>query len=71
MKEIYMLAGIGVGMIAGIALYKHCNEAKKAVDKAEKQIMKEADKVEKKIETQIDKISSKAKKMLKDKKNNK
>lgn len=45
MKEIYMLAGVGVGMIAGVMLYKHCSSAKKVVDNAEKTITKEAGKI--------------------------
>lgn len=45
MKEIYMLAGVGVGMIAGVMLYKHCNCAKKVIDNAEKTLTKEAGKI--------------------------
>ena len=71
MKEIYMLAGIGLGMVAGIALYKHSTEAKKVIDKAEKKIMNEADKMEKQIENQIDEIGDKAKKALRNQKTKK
>lgn len=53
MKEIYMLAGVGVGMLAGVALYKYCDCAKKAVDNAEKVITKEAGKIKSDIKTEV------------------
>ena len=59
MKEIYMLAGIGVGMIAGVMLYKYCDGAKKFVDSTEKELMKKADKFEKDAETKIENAEKK------------
>lgn len=64
MKEIYMLAGIGVGMVAGIMLYKYCDSAKKFVDKTEKEVMKKADKIEKDAEKKIEDVEKKVKKRL-------
>ena len=54
MKEIYMLAGIGVGMMAGIMLYKYCDSAKKVIDNTEKKVMKKADQFEKSAEKKIE-----------------
>lgn len=53
MKEIYMLAGVGVGMVVGVMLYKHCNCAKKVVDTAEKTISKEAGKIKSDVKTEM------------------
>lgn len=53
MKEIYMLAGIGVGMLAGVMLYKHCDCAKKVVDTAEDSITKEADKIKADVKNEV------------------
>jgi len=49
MKEIYMLAGVGVGMLAGVMLYKYCDNAKKVVDNTEKKIMTAAQDIEQDI----------------------
>jgi len=56
MKEIYMLAGIGVGMVAGIMLYKYCDSAKKVIDSTEQKVMKKADKLEKEAEKKMEDI---------------
>lgn len=64
MKEIYMLAGVGVGMVAGIMLYKYCDSAKKFVDNTEKQIVKKAEKMEKDAEKKIEDVEKKVKKRL-------
>lgn len=65
MKEIYMLAGIGVGMVAGIMLYKYCDSAKKVVDNTEKKIMKKADEMEKDTKKKIDGVKKNIKKKTK------
>ena len=64
MKEIYMLAGIGVGMVAGIMLYKYCDGAKKFVDKTEKEVMKKANEMEKGAEKKIQDAEKKVRKRL-------
>lgn len=64
MKEIYMLAGVGVGMIAGIMLYKYNENAKKFVDNTEKQVLKKAEKMEKGAEQKIEDVKGKVKKKL-------
>lgn len=61
MKEVYMLAGIGVGMLAGIMLYKYCDGAKKLVDNTEKELMKKADKMEQGAEKKIEEAENKVK----------
>lgn len=55
MKEIYMLAGVGVGMIAGVMLYKYCDNAKKVVDNTEKKIISSAQSIEKDLSKKMDK----------------
>ena len=55
MKEIYMLAGVGLGMIAGVMLYKYCDDAKKVVDNTEKKIISSAQSIEKDLSKKIDK----------------
>ena len=55
MKEIYMLAGVGLGMVAGVMLYKYCDEAKKVVDNTEKKIISSAQSIEKDLSKKIDK----------------
>ena len=64
MKEIYMLAGVGLGMVAGVMLYKYCDSAKKFVDKTETKVMKKADQMEKEVEKKIGDAEKKAKKKL-------
>lgn len=59
MKEIYMLAGVGVGMIAGVMLYKYCDNAKKVIDNTEKMITKEAEKVQKDVKAEIKEMKKK------------
>ena len=41
MKEIWMIMGFGAGLVAGALLYKHCDDAKKLVNKGEKAVKKE------------------------------
>lgn len=38
MKEIWMVMGFGAGLVAGALLYKHCEDAKKLVNKGEKAV---------------------------------
>ena len=64
MKELYMFAGIGVGMLAGVMLYKYCDSARKIIDSTEKEIIKEVDKIEKDAENKVEEIKEKAKKKL-------
>ncbi len=47
MKEIYMILGFGAGLVAGALLYKHCDDAKKLVNKGEKAVKQEADNLKK------------------------
>ena len=55
MKEIYMLAGVGLGMVAGVMLYKYCDNAKKIVDNTEKKIISSAQSIEKDLSKKMDK----------------
>ena len=43
MKEIWMVVGFGAGLVAGALLYKHCEDAKKLVNKGEKAVKKEVE----------------------------
>lgn len=56
MKELYMLAGFGLGLLTGVMLYKYSKETKKTVDKAEQAVMKEAEMMSKKAEQATEKI---------------
>ncbi len=47
MKEIYMILGFGAGLVAGALLYKHCDDAKKLVNKGEKAVKEEANNLKK------------------------
>ncbi len=61
MKEIYMLAGLGLGVIAGIMLYRYCDGTEKVVAKTEKAVIKEAEKMEKQAKETINKLNKKSK----------
>ena len=43
MKEIWMIMGFGAGLVAGALLYKHCDDAKKLVNKGEKAVKQEVE----------------------------
>lgn len=43
MKEIWMVVGFGAGLVAGALLYKHCEDAKKLVNKGEKAVKQEVE----------------------------
>lgn len=62
MKDIFMLAGFGIGLITGAMLYKYSKETQKTIDKAEKVVMKEADMMSKKAEEGMEKLEEGIKK---------
>lgn len=43
MKEIWLVMGFGAGLVAGALLYKHCDDAKKLVNKGEKAVKNEVE----------------------------
>ena len=43
MKEVWMIMGFGAGLVAGALLYKHCDDAKKLVNKGEKAVKEEVE----------------------------
>lgn len=43
MKEIWMVVGFGAGLVTGALLYKHCEDAKKLVNKGEKAVKQEVE----------------------------
>ncbi len=43
MKEIWLIMGFGAGLVAGALLYKHCDDAKKLVNKGEKAVKQEVE----------------------------
>lgn len=51
MKEIWMIMGFGAGLVAGALLYKHCDDAKKLVNKGEKAVKKEVENLKESVST--------------------
>ena len=62
MKDIFMLAGFGLGLITGAMLYKHSQDAKKMMDNGENTVMKEAEKIGQKAEQGAEKVAKTIKK---------
>ena len=62
MKDLFMLAGFGLGLITGAMLYKYSKETKKAVDNGEKKVMQEAEMLSKKAEKGVEKLEEGIKK---------
>lgn len=62
MKDLFMLAGFGLGLITGAMLYKYSKETKKTVDCAEKKVMQEAEMMGKKAEKGMEKLEEGIKK---------
>ncbi len=52
MKEIWMVVGFGAGLVTGALLYKHCEDAKKLVNKGEKAVKKEVENLKESVKTQ-------------------
>ncbi len=52
MKEIWMVVGFGAGLVAGALLYKHCEDAKKLVNKGEKAVKKEVENMKEMVKDQ-------------------
>lgn len=67
MKDIFMLAGFGIGLVTGAMLYKYSREAKSLIDKGEKCVVKEAEMLEEKAEKGMEELGKKVKKMAKKK----
>ena len=60
MKEIWMIMGFGAGLVAGALLYKHCEDAKKLVNKGEKAVKQEVENLKETVKTE----AKKAKKQI-------
>ena len=52
MKEIWMVVGFGAGLVTGVLLYKHSQEAKQLVNKGEKAVKKEVENLKETVKTQ-------------------
>ena len=52
MKEIWMVMGFGAGIVAGALLYKHCDDAKKLVNKGEKAVKEEVENLKSAVKTE-------------------
>ena len=65
MKDLFLLAGFGMGLITGAMLYKYSQETRKAVNNGEKTIMKEAEKMGQKAEKSVKKLGNKAEQNVK------
>ena len=59
MKEIWMVMGFGAGLVAGALLYKHCDDAKKLVNKGEKAVKQEVDSLKQAVKKEKPKSSKK------------
>ena len=53
MKDIWMVVGFGAGLVAGALLYKHCDDAKKLVNKGEKAVKKEVENLKETVKTEM------------------
>lgn len=49
MKEFCMMVGFGAGLVTGMLLYKHSQDAKKIVSKGEQAVKKEMENISKNI----------------------
>ena len=61
MKEIYMLVGFGAGLVTGMLLYEHSQEAKKLVSKGENAIKEEMESIKETISGPNEKKKQKSK----------
>ncbi len=52
MKEIWMIMGFGAGLVTGALLYKHCEDAKKLVNKGEKAVKNEVENLKETVNAQ-------------------
>lgn len=55
MKEIWMIMGFGAGLVTGALLYKHCDEAKKLVNKGEKAVKEEVENLKETVKQETQK----------------
>ncbi len=53
MKEVFMIVGFGAGLITGMLLYKHCDDAKKIVNKGEKAVKQEVENLKSSVKKEI------------------
>lgn len=60
MKEIWMVMGFGAGLVAGALLYKHCDDAKKLVNKGEKAVKNEVENLKESVKSETKKVQSKS-----------
>ena len=58
MKEFMTIIGFGAGLITGALLYKHSQETKQLVNKAEKSVKKEMDMMKEKVEPKLEKAKN-------------
>lgn len=61
MKEIYMIVGFGAGLVTGMLLYKHSQEAKKLVNKGENAVKEEMESIKETISGPKEKKKQKSK----------
>ncbi len=52
MKEVWMVIGFGAGLVTGALLYKHCDDAKKLVNKGEKAVKQEVESLKKTVKAE-------------------
>ena len=68
MKEIWMVMGFGAGLVAGALLYKHCEDAKKLVNKGEKAVKQEVENLKETVKTEAKKAKKQLQKPMKQEK---
>lgn len=61
MKEFYMMVGFGAGLVTGMLLYKHSQEAKKLVNKGENIVKQEMESITKSMSGPKEKKKQKSK----------
>ncbi len=68
MKEIWMIMGFGAGLVTGALLYKHCEDAKKLVNKGEKAVKQEVENLKETVKTEAKQAKKKIQKPQKQEK---
>lgn len=69
MKELMLVVGFGAGLITGVLLYKHSQDVKSVVNKAEKSVSKEMNEMKDKMAPKVEKLKKDMKDIMPKSKN--
>lgn len=69
MKELMLVVGFGAGLITGALLYKHSQDVKSVVNKAEKSVSKEMNEMKDKMAPKVEKLKKDMKDIIPKSKN--